>query len=478
MSPALAWTPARFQLQVKAFLSFEIMGQYKEPENTWEHQHAVLRIPAIFVLINILRREFSPSHLQGRTGTTANYTIQTSADGVLPHWNQSSDCRLNGQAGPHLKSTKVLVTGGGGYFGYNLGCALTKLGITVVLFDIQKPKWEVPNGAMYFQGDVRDCKALFQACGGVDCVFHAASYGMSGLDQLQKKEQIESINVNGTKVVIDVCKQRNIPRLIYTSTVNVVFGGNPIEEGDEETVPYFPLEKQVNHYSRTKAIADQMILAADGTPLKGGDKLHTCVLRPPGIYGPEEQKHLPRVLMNIQRGLFNFKFGNPKAQMNWVHVGNLVQAHLLAAEALTPEKGYIASGQAYYIHDGENVIFSEWITPLFEKLGYSRPWIRIPAFLVYIAATVTECLHLALKPVFSFTPFLTRNEVWNIAVTHTFRIDKACNQLGYCPKKFALADSVDHYLQTRPKCQDHHKFLKIWLVLGTCLCLIFFVLLS
>lgn len=42
---------------------------------------------------------------------------------------------------------------------------------------------------------------------------------------------------------IVVCKQRNIPRLIYTSTVNVVFGGNTIEEGDEETVPYFPLEK-------------------------------------------------------------------------------------------------------------------------------------------------------------------------------------------------------------------------------------------
>ncbi|XP_039346965.1 putative short-chain dehydrogenase/reductase family 42E member 2 isoform X2 [Mauremys reevesii] len=375
---------------------------------------------------------------------------QIRADGVLPHWNQSSDCRLNGQAGPHLKSTKALVTGGGGYFGYNLGCALTKLGITVVLFDIQKPKWEVPNGAMYFQGDVRDCKAVFKACEGVDCVFHVASYGMSGLEQLQRKEKIESINVNGTKVVIDVCKQRNIPRLIYTSTVNVVFGGNPIEEGDEETVPYFPLEKQVNPYSRTKAMADQMILAANGTPLKGGNELHTCVLRPPGIYGPEEQKHLPRVL-NIERGLFNFKFGNSTTQMNWVHVANLVQAHLLAAEALTPEKGYIASGQAYYIHDGEKVVFSEWIIPLvctihcmglehitnlartyqlneanttFEKLGYSEPWICIPAFLIYIAATVMECLHLALKPVFNFTPFLTRNEVWNITVTHTFRIDK------------------------------------------------------
>ncbi|XP_067407589.1 putative short-chain dehydrogenase/reductase family 42E member 2 [Emydura macquarii macquarii] len=405
--------------------------------------------------------------------------IQKRSNGVVPQWNQSSDCRLNGQAGPLLKrSTKTLVTGGGGYLGYNLGCALTKLGITVVLFDIQKPKWKVPRGAVFFQGDVRDYNAVFKACGGVDCVFHVAAYGMSGLEQLQKKEQMETINVDGTKLVIEVCKQRNIPRLIYTSSVNVVFGGNPIEEGDEETVPYFPLEKHVDHYSRTKAMADQMILAANGILLKGGDKLYTCVLRPPGIYGPGEQRLLPRIVMNIQRGLFNFNFGNPRAQMNWVHIGNLVQAHLLAAEALTPEKGYIASGQAYYIHDGKNVIFSEWIAPLLEKLGYSKPWINIPAFFVYATATLMECLHLALKPVFNFTPFLTRSEVWNITVTHTFRIDKACNQLGYCPKKFALVDSVDHCLQHRPKCQNHHEFLKICLVFGICLCLIFLFLFS
>lgn len=33
--------------------------------------------------------------------------------------------------------------------------------------------------------------------------------------------------------------------------------------------------------------------------------------------------------------------------MNWVHVGNLVQAHLLAAEALTYEKGYVAVSKQY-----------------------------------------------------------------------------------------------------------------------------------
>ncbi|XP_025062804.1 putative short-chain dehydrogenase/reductase family 42E member 2 [Alligator sinensis] len=384
-------------------------------------------------------------------------------NGVVPPWRQTSTYNLNGHAGVLSKrSMKAVVTGGGGYFGYSLGCALAKSGASVILYDIQKPPSEVPNGAAFIQADVRNYDALFAACEGADCVFHIASYGMSGLEQLQRK-QVESINIGGTKFIIDVCKQRNVPRLVYTSTINVVFGGNHIEEGDEETVPYFPLEKHIDHYSKTKSIADQMVLAANASLLSGGDKLRTCVLRPPGIYGPQEQRHLPRIARNIERGFFRFRFGEPTAQMNWVHVENLVQAHILAAEALTSEKNYIASGQAYYINDGENVNLFEWITPLFEKLGYSQPWIRIPTSLVYAAATTIEYLHFTLRPLLEVSPLLTRNEVWNVAVTHTFRIDKARNQLGYCPKKFAFADSVDHFIKTRPKSQNHHFFLKILL---------------
>ncbi|XP_039349427.1 putative short-chain dehydrogenase/reductase family 42E member 2 isoform X4 [Mauremys reevesii] len=350
------------------------------------------------------------------------------SNGVVPPWSQTSDCNLNRHAGALSKrSMNTVVTGGGGFFGYNLGCALAKSGASVVLLDIQEPIWEIPNGVVFIQADVRDYDALLAICEGADCVFHAAAYGMSGLEQLQK-EKIESINVGGTKLIIEVCKQQNIPRLIYTSTVNVVFGGNPIEDGDEETVPYFPLEKHIDHYSKTKSIADQMVLAANGTPVAGGDKLRTCVLRPPGIYGPGEQRHLPRV----------------------------------------------ASGQAYYINDGKNVNLFEWITPLFEKLGCSPPWIRIPTCFVYVAATAMEYLHLTLKPVIEFTPLLTRNEVRNIAVTHTFRIDKARSQLGYYPKNFTFADSVDHFIKTRPVKQNHHIFLKVILsLIGSFLSLIF-----
>nr|XP_025971984.1 LOW QUALITY PROTEIN: putative short-chain dehydrogenase/reductase family 42E member 2 [Dromaius novaehollandiae] len=393
--------------------------------------------------------------------------------GIATPWHQTSNSNLSGNAGAlNEKSMRAVVTGGGGYFGYKLGCALANSGASVVLYDTNKPIWEIPSGVVCIQADVRDYDAIFAACEGADCVFHVASYGMSGREQLHRKE-IETVNIDGTKFIIDACKQRNIPRLIYTSTVNVVFGGLSIEDGDEETVPYFPIEKHVDHYSRTKSIAEQMVLAANGTPLAGGGIFYTCVLRPPGIYGPEEQRHLPRLAKNIERGLLSFKFGDPSAKMNWVHVENLVQAQILAADALTPEKNYIASGQVYFINDGEKFNLFEWLTPLFERLGCSKPWIRIPTSLVYASAIIMEYLHLMLKPFVELSPLLTRNEVQNISITHTFRIDKARHQLGYNPEKFAFADSVDHYIKTRPEAPNHHAFLKVLLSLMVSLSLIF-----
>nr|XP_048316490.1 putative short-chain dehydrogenase/reductase family 42E member 2 [Myodes glareolus] len=341
---------------------------------------------------------------------------------------------------------KVLVTGGGGYLGFSLGSSLAKRGTSVVLLDLRRPQWPLPPGTEFVQADVRDEEALYQAFQGVDCVFHVASYGMSGTEKLQK-QQIESINVGGTRLVINVCVRRRVPRLVYTSTVNVTFGGKPIEQGNEDSVPYFPLDKHMDHYSRTKAIADQLTLMANGTPLLGGGTLRTCVLRPPGIYGPEEQRHLPRVASHIKKRLFMFRFGDRRTRMNWVHVQNLVQAHMLAAEALTMAKGYVASGQAYYINDGESVNLFEWMAPLFEKLGYSQPWIQVPTFCVYLAAAVMEYLHLALRPICIIPPLLTRSEVLSVAVTHTFQIAKARAQLGYAPDKFSFADAVERYVQ-------------------------------
>ncbi|KAJ8383981.1 hypothetical protein AAFF_G00212250 [Aldrovandia affinis] len=373
--------------------------------------------------------------------------------GCVPEQNQSP-CRAKGpgpRSAPCRRAAgRALVTGGAGYLGHRLGRALAARGVSVVLLDLVEPRWDPRDGAVFHRGDVRDYEALFRACEGVDCVFHTASYGMSGPEQL-RKEQVESVNVGGTQNVISVCLERQVPRLVYTSTVNVVFAGRPIEDGDEETVPCVPADMQhVDHYSRTKAAAEDLVLTANGLTLTGGGCLRTCVLRPSGIYGPEERRHLHRVMVNVERRLFSFSFGNHDARLNWVHVDNLVMAHILAADGLTVRKGCVASGQTYFINDGESVNLFEWLTPLFEKLGYSRPLIHLPFSLVYSAAVLMECLHVALAPLVDIPLIFTRNEVRNIAVSHTFKIDKARRDLGFSPLKYDLADSVDQYLKTRP----------------------------
>ncbi|XP_054606549.1 putative short-chain dehydrogenase/reductase family 42E member 2 [Nothobranchius furzeri] len=353
---------------------------------------------------------------------------------------------------------KVVVTGGGGYFGFSLGKELASEGMSVIFLDLNKPLSEIPDGTVFYQSDIRDYSSLYKICEGVDCIFHTASYGMSGPEQL-KKEQVESVNVGGTSNVINVCKERGIPRLVYTSTINVVFGGRPIVEGDEASVPYVPYDLHIDHYSRTKAVAEQMVLLANGSSLKDGGVLRTCVLRPCGIYGPEEKRHFQRVIKNVERRLLIFRFGDPKARMNWVHVDNLVLAHKLAAEALTPKRSCVASGQAYFINDGVSVNLFEWMTPLFEKLGYTRPSITLPVPLVYSTAIMVEYLHLILRPVIKVPLLFTRSEVKNITVNHTFKIDKARRDLGYSPKLYSLVDTMDHYLKTRPPQSSSSSFI-------------------
>ncbi|CAL9693347.1 unnamed protein product [Knipowitschia caucasica] len=343
---------------------------------------------------------------------------------------------------------KVLVTGGAGYFGFRLVKALAAQGMTVALLDMNKPTGDLPEDTQFIQSDIRDYCSLYKVCEGVSCIFHTASYGMSGPEQLNK-QLVESINIGGTNNVIKVCKERSIPRLVYTSTVNVVFDGKPIEDGNETSVPYVPPEMHIDHYSRTKSVAEQMVLSANGCSLQGGELLRTCVLRPCGIYGPEERRHLHRVMVNVERRLFSFRFGNSQAKMNWVHVDNLVLAHTLASEALTPQRNCVASGHVYFINDGISFNIFEWFEPLFKKLGYGKPLIKLPFSLVYAAAILVECLHVVLRPVLNVPLLFTRNEVRNIAVTHTFKIDKARAELGYCPKPYSLEDSVEEYVKSR-----------------------------
>lgn len=371
-----------------------------------------------------------------------------------------------------------LVTGGGGYVGFWLGRKLAQQGHRVLLIDIREPTWTLQENMEFFKCDLINGDEIIELFEGVDCVYHMASYGMSGREQLNRK-RIESVNVGGTHNVIQACLLNDVTRLVYTSTYNVVFGGQTIVNGDE-SLPYLPLNKHPEHYSRTKSIAEQKVLAADGKSTKSGKALHTCALRLAAVYGPGEQRHIPRIVDYIERGLFSIVYATDTLQ-DFLHVENLAAAHQLAGEALTKEKGYVAAGQAYFINDDAPINTFDFFGPLITGLGYPMPSIRLPLSVVYYIAFLTEWLHYLISSVYNFQPLLTRTEVYKTGVTHTFSISKARKELGYKPSiQNDISKVVQHYINTGHKKQQDVKQSSViyWLFNIAVAGLIFMLLMS
>ncbi|RUS85401.1 hypothetical protein EGW08_006844 [Elysia chlorotica] len=324
-----------------------------------------------------------------------------------------------------------VVTGGGGFPGFTLGKRLAKSGHQVRLLDITEPVWELEDDMEFIKGSVVDKQKVTEAIEGASVVYHMASYGMSGKSQLDKK-RIELVNIGGTDTVIEACLHHDVERLVYTSTYNVVFGGQEIRDGDE-TLPYLSDEKFTDHYSKTKMLAERKVLSSEGQLTRSGRTLRVCVLRLAGVYGPGELRHIPRIVSYLEQGLVKVTYGSRDSKVDFLHVDNLAQAHALAAEALTSQKQHVAAGKAYFISDSKPVNNFEFFRPLFEGLGYGYPKINLPLLPVFYFAWLTELVHGLVSPVYNFQPILTRTEVYKTGVTHYFSTEAAGRDLGYSP---------------------------------------------
>eukprot|EP00124_Ichthyophonus_hoferi_P004092 Ihof_evm1s411 gene=Ihof_evmTU1s411 len=316
------------------------------------------------------------------------------------------------------KEKGFLITGGGGYLGLRLCQKLVALGARKVnLLDVRAcPCSEGIDGEKqgcisFFTGDITKEKDVEEAMAGVSTVFHIASFGMSGREQL-KADKIFAVNVGGTRVIVDTCRKMGVERLVYTSTTNVVFGSWPIINGDE-SLPYLPLARHCDNYSKSKSLAEQLLLGSSDPSLR------TCALRIAGLYGDGEERHLPRIVSNLRAGLFRFVIGSESNKCEFIYVDNAVHAHLLAFLALGP-KGP-ATGKPYFVSDACPINNFQFFRPVIEGLGYTYPTIRIPYIVAFYLAIVIEMLHRLIGPIYNFQPLLTRAEVNKIGVTHYFK---------------------------------------------------------
>jgi nucleoside-diphosphate-sugar epimerase len=212
-----------------------------------------------------------------------------------------------------------------------------------------------------------------------------------------------------------------VPRLIYTSSIDVVFDGSPIVSGDE-SLPY-PI-KYLDDYGHTKALAEQDVIRANGQ-----QGLLTCALRTAGIYGPGDRYRVPSILREAQRGRM-VRLGDGHAKFNHVYVDNAAHAHVLAAEVLTNRSAL--AGQCYFITDHPATNFYDFFIPFLQALNYPAYTRTIPTSIAYALATTSETLA---RWGFSGDrpPLLTRYVVKSTCEDFSFTHAKATRDFGYQP---------------------------------------------
>lgn len=304
-----------------------------------------------------------------------------------------------------------LVTGGAGMLGRALVSQLVEKGKTVRVIDIEPAQ---DKRAEVIVGDVRDADAVRKACDGVDTVIHAAA---AVWDPNLPHSIYGETNVAGTQVVIDTCIQLKIPRLVYTSTMDVIMDGVHGHRDADESLPYPPDPTRMNRYAYSKMLGEQAVLKANGPTLA------TCALRPTGMFGPGDKYHLPNIIKNAKHGI-NIRLGDGDAQFSHVFSGNVAHAHVLAAESLAT--GSAVAGQAYFITDGHEGNFFSFMTPYLEALGIPLPKRSIPYGVANVMAWFAE----KVSPRSNFNRF----SIYCTCLDHTFVHRKATRDFGYQPR--------------------------------------------
>lgn len=119
--------------------------------------------------------------------------------------------------------TTIAITGVAGLLGRNLVAALSERGDVerILGLDVRAPEHVTSSVLAYRQADVRDGD-LAEALAGVDALVHLASQTPSGPDAAAAG----SVNVDGTRNVMEAAVTAGVTQVVYPSSV-AVYGAHP-----------------------------------------------------------------------------------------------------------------------------------------------------------------------------------------------------------------------------------------------------------
>jgi nucleoside-diphosphate-sugar epimerase len=306
----------------------------------------------------------------------------------------------------------VFVTGGSGFIGGRLIRRLVADGRRVrgLARSDDAAEKVAGAGAEPVRGDLSDPAALRAGAEGCELAFHAAASVL----EWGPREEFVRANVDGTERVLDACREAGVRRLVHVGTEAATMAGQPLVKIDE-TAPLRPDSKA--DYCATKALAEQAVRAANG------DRLQTVVVRPRLVWGEGDTTILPGVVEAVRAGRFRWIAGG-RHETSTTHVDNVVQGLVLGAEQGRP-------GEAYFVTDGDPVVFRDFITELVGTQGVEIPDKGLPKGVAGAVAAGSEAVFRTLR--LKGAPPLTRMAYWLSALECTIDISKAREELGYAP---------------------------------------------
>jgi len=314
-------------------------------------------------------------------------------------------------------TTRILVTGYGGFLGSCICRQLVQLGYQVygIARHVYPELREI--GVQTFVGDVTHIDQCRLAVKGMDGIIHTAALaGVWG-----KRSDFESVNVSATNNLLQVAHEFGVHAFVHCSSPSVTFDGKP-QSGIDESVGY--PKTWLCDYPRTKAIAEQLVLNSHDP-----QKLWTIALRPHLIWGEGDPHLIPRLIRRCLEGRLRC-VGDGSNLIDTVHVSNAAQAHVLALKRLLSNDTH-AAGRAYFISDNEPISCWMWISKILEAGGLEVPRKRISLANAYRIGTLLEVIY-RVAHVHSEPP-MTRFVALQLGVDHYFSTQSAQDRLEYKP---------------------------------------------
>ena len=319
---------------------------------------------------------------------------------------------------------KVLVTGPGGFLGRYIVEQLIARGDSVRGLARGDYPELVEQGVEMVQGDLADLATVTKACEGVDCVIHVAGkVGVWG-----KWFQYFRANIHGTLNILSACKQLGVERLVFTSSPSVTFAGAD-QKGVDESAPY--PDRWLSHYPHSKAIAEQMVLAANGEHVANNGILRTCALRPHLVWGPRDHHLVARLVQRAHAGQLR-RVGTGTNLVDSIYVENAAEAHLLAADSLALADSPVA-GKPYFLSQGEPVNCWDWVDQILALAGLPPVEKQISRGAAYWVGAGLEATHWAARR-WDAEPRMMRFVALQLSTDHYFDISAARRDLGYEPR--------------------------------------------